>query len=147
MSNRGMFCTRQGQLDIGQPALTRLCEQGAYTPWLDWSGPCPCDYNPRFDAPPPPAPDAGATAQLLDGFPQTYTFPHTEVHNDQGESISRTVRPHGLPPPLPALVPRNLDRARSPEQRRVAVEGAGFVEVAHRVDYHVVRVPSELERL
>ena len=105
MSNRGMFCTRQGQLDIGQPALTRLCEQGAYTPWLDWSGPCPCDYNPRFDAPPPPAPDAGATAQLLDGFPQTYTFPHTELHNDQGESISRTVRPHGLPPPPPCPPP------------------------------------------
>ena len=104
----------QVPLDIGQPALTRVLEDGKYRPWVDWSSGCPFCYNPTFNAPPPPAPNPGATAQLLDGFPLTRTFANHRVLNDYGEYVMRTVRPvvvvvvaasSALLPPNPTLNP------------------------------------------
>ena len=82
----------QGPLNIGQPALVRMCEDGVYKPWVDWCHGCPFCYNPRFDAPPPPAPNPSATAQVLDGFPRTYRWPEAAALNDYGETVTRNVR-------------------------------------------------------
>ena len=104
----------QVPLDIGQLALTRVLEDGKHRPWIDWLSGCPFCYNPTFNAPPPPAPNPGATAQLLDGFPLTRTFANHRVLNDYGEYVMRTVRPvvvvvvaasPALLPPNPTLNP------------------------------------------
>ena len=87
-------CVWQGPFnDIGHQsgALSRTCcADGSHRPWLDWTECCPFGFNPIFTAPPPPAPNAGATAQLLDGFPRTHQCA-MGVLNDYGEQITRTV--------------------------------------------------------
>ena len=100
----------QVPLDIGQPALTRVLKDGKYQPWVDWLDDCPFCYNPTFNAPPPPAPNPGATAQLLQGFPQTRKFPNHQVLNDYGEYVTRMVRPvvAASPAPLPPNPDLNL---------------------------------------
>ena len=120
----------QGLLTIGQPgqpALTRLCEDGTYRPWLDWTNRCPFDYNALFPAPPPAAPNAGATAQLLDGFPQTLRCPTMQVLNDYGELVERSVR-HRLSatagPPRARAPSRYLLRFSAPSGGAVRLRAA-----------------------